>query len=491
MKRCTTPSCSITIPLRLEPWQREQLETDFAVARNIYNSLVQETQQRYKQMVRTRRWRATIAPGASPEERKRLWEQQKLLRQEFRLSEHDFHKDVAKYQHHFKNNIGSHTAQKLASRLWKAYEDLFFGKGEAVRFCRNDEFLSIEGKTNGTGIVYRDDCLLYGPKLRLRIPVVVRRNDAYQRDMLAKKVKYCRILRKWVRNKWKYYLQLILEGEPTIKVDVNTGELKHPLGIGRVGIDIGTQTVAIVSDNSAHLLELAPEVVGLHKELTRVQRAMDRSRRAMNPDAYNPDGTYIKGKSLQNKSRHYMKLAAKQRELHRKQADIRKQSHQRLANFVLSLGNEIYIEDMSFAGLQHRAKETKLRPNGKFASKKRFGKSLANKAPAMFVSILEQKASAAFSRVSKIDTRAARASQYNHLSQTYKKKKLSQRTNLMPDGRRVQRDLYSAFLIQCTNETHDGFIQALCNEKYNNFTVLHDAEIRRLRGTRTLSSMGV
>ena len=190
-------------------------------------------------------------------------------------------------------------------------------------------------------------------------------------------------------------------------------------------------------------------------------------------------------------SNRYKQLAGQLREIYRKQADVRKQSHQRLANFILSLGNNIYIEDMAFAHLQSRAKETKFRKNGAFASKKRFGKAIGSKAPAMFVSILEQKASANLAKVSKIDTRAARASQYNHLSQTYKKKKLSQRTNLMPDGRRIQRDLYSAFLIQCTNETHDGFTQALCNEKYDNFTVLHDAEIRRLRGAKTLRSMGV
>lgn len=79
-------------------------------------------------------------------------------------------------------------------------------------------------------------------------PVVVRNPNTqtgrYQQEALKCGVKYCRITRKWVRNKWKYYAQLVLEGYPPVKCDSN-GVMRHPVNQGRVGLDIGTQTLAI------------------------------------------------------------------------------------------------------------------------------------------------------------------------------------------------------------------------------------------------------
>ena len=68
-----------------------------------------------------------------------------------------------------------------------------------------------------------------------------------------------------------------------------------------------------------------------------------------------------------------------------KQADVRKYQHECLANYIISLGNNIFVEQMNFSGLQKRAKNTEKNNKGKFKRKKRFGKSLANRAPAMLL----------------------------------------------------------------------------------------------------------
>lgn len=143
MKRTTTESCILTLPLRPEKWQYDKLETDFRIGCQIYNCLRRETWNRYNQMIRTKRWKATLAQSESAEERKALFEQQKQLRKEYRLSEYAFHADVKKYQQHFSRNINSSVAQKLATSLWKAYEKLFFSNGNTVHFCRLDDFRSI------------------------------------------------------------------------------------------------------------------------------------------------------------------------------------------------------------------------------------------------------------------------------------------------------------------------------------------------------------
>ncbi|MFT5874279.1 MAG: hypothetical protein ACI8WT_003240, partial [Clostridium sp.] len=40
----------------------------------------------------------------------------------------------------------------------------------------------------------------------------------------------------------------------------------------------------------------------------------------------------------------------------RKQACVRKQSHEKLANRIIGLGDRILVESMSYSGLQKRAK---------------------------------------------------------------------------------------------------------------------------------------
>jgi len=82
----------------------------------------------------------------------------------------------------------------------------------------------------------------------------------------------------------------------------------------------------------------------------------------------------------------------------------------------------------------------------------------------------------------KVNTKEVKASQYNHLNGEYSKKKLSQRWNDL-DGMKVQRDLYSAFLIQHIADDHKSIEQEMCKEDFEKFMVLHDKEIERLRNT--------
>ena len=109
-----------------------------------------------------------------------------------------------------------------------------------------------------------------------------------------------------------------------------------------------------------------------------------------------------------------VKLAA----LQHRQAVIRKEQHTALANYLISLGDRFYVEDMDWPGLAHRAKKTEIsEKTGRFKRKKRFGKSIGNKAPATLILILTQKCqSLGLPGVVKVDTHDLKASQYNHLT---------------------------------------------------------------------------
>ena len=185
-----------------------------------------------------------------------------------------------------------------------------------------------------------------------------------------------------------------------------------------------------------------------------------------------------------------MKYQNQLKELYRKQADVRKYQHECLANYIISLGNNVYVEQMHFDVLQKKATKTEKNDSGKFKRKKRFGKSIANRAPAMLMVIINRKLSYYELELKEINTFKAKASQFNHMTGEYHKKPLSQRWNDF-NGMKIQRDLYSAFLIMNISDDLESFDIEKCNDRFGNFKMLHDKEILRLSNTATLSSMGI
>ena len=339
-------------------------------------------------------------------------------------------------------------------------------------------------------------------------PVTLRNPDTqtgwYQQEALKCGVKYCRIIRKWVSTKWKYYAQIVLEGYPPIKCD-NNGVAKHPIKQGRVGIDIGTQTIAFSGKDVCDLRVLAPaaraQAKSLVNEIAATLRAMDRSRRATNPKYYNPDGTIKRLKRQHGQkqrrewkySKRYYRLRAKLRNLYRKLADIRKMEHNILANELLAHGNEFVVEDMNYKALQKRSKETKINPKtGRAHTKKRFGKSLSRCAPATFISILSKKANRYGGTVIKVSTFETKASQFDHTDESYTKKKLSERMARLRNGDIVQRDLYSAFLLEHIDTESLQYNMETLNSAFPAFLEMHENTKRRLQavGSSLPASIG-
>ena len=400
---------------------------------------------------------------------------------------HSFVKDMQK---HFSCHIDSTNGQKIATKAWKAFAKYMSGEAKKVKFKSKGDILSFEGKTNKSGIIYSNGAVAIGTyNNKMIIPIIIKNYDKYAQLAIQSKVKYCRILRKYIRGKERYFVQLVLDGIPPLK--------KRALGTGVVGIDNGTSSMAVTSDNEVLLEDLAPGMENIDRKLFILNRKLDRSRRATNPDNYNNDGTIKKGKKTWVKSKNYEKLILKRRDLYRKQTVLREQSHNKLANKILSLGNEFRIEKVNYKGLQKRVKGTKVsEKTGKFKSKKRFGKSLGNRAPAKFIEILQRKLLYFEVKLKYINTAKVKASQFNHIDQTYVKKALSNRWNTVGENK-VQRDVYSSFLIKNTTDTLDNIDIELCNKTFDKFLKLHDEVInnikneKHLRNKRILKCFGI
>ena len=83
---------------------------------------------------------------------------------------------------------------------------------------------------------------------------------------------------------YRYFVQLVLEGIPLQKP-------KHPVGQDTIGADLGPSTIVLVPrEGEAGLSVFSEELAPDEKEIRRLQRKMERQRRAANPDNYDSSG---------------------------------------------------------------------------------------------------------------------------------------------------------------------------------------------------------
>ena len=129
---------------------------------------------------------------------------------------------------------------------------------------------------------------------------------------------------------------------------------------GKVGLDLNISNLAVVADNSSHLLPFADKVPSYEKEIKALQRKMQRSQRIHNPDNYEPDfekkvgnkivikkGKVRKGKKTWKNTGNYKKLRRKKAELERKKASYAKSQNRRMVNEVLRTGNQLWTEKVA------------------------------------------------------------------------------------------------------------------------------------------------
>jgi hypothetical protein len=196
---------------------------------------------------------------------------------------------------------------------------------------------------------------------------------------------------------------------------------------------VGPSTIAIVGDTKAELKQFCSEIVPKQNEKKKLQRKLDRQRRANNPQKYNENGTVRKGKKKWKKSNHYKKTNSEVAEIDRKLAAHRKSLHGKDINKIISMGTRIKTEKILYKSWQ-----------------KIYGKSVLLRAPSMFMSNLKRKAENAGGCFNDVPTHNTKLSQVCHICGKTVKKPLSERWHICC-GIEMQRDLYSAFLSKCVD----------------------------------------
>ena len=391
----------------------------------------------------------------------------------------------------FRHLVSSQQVQAEADRVWAGAEKCLFGSGKVLHYKKQDEILSISGKSNRNGAIFHPETMTVtwtGLELPIRLPK--KESDLqYISESLNGTVAYCEIQKKAFPSGWRYYVNLCIRGAAPAN--------GRTAGTGAMGIDPGTSTMAAVGEKAAFLEELAPDIVRYNREILDLQYHLERSRRTTNPGKYNPDGSINrKNRDRWIRSKAYRRNLQKLRCAYRKKAAYLKQDHEERANRFLAEAGVIYIEQMEYHALQKRSRQTvrkdtaseirkkdgTIRTVHKFRRKKRFGRSLNNRAPASFLTILKRKAAMLCVPVMEIQTRTYKASQYDHVTGTCTKTPLSQR-NKEISGHTVQRDLYSAFLIRNPDASLAHPDRKKCRDSFETFVTIHDNLISQMKAS--------
>jgi len=438
LARSKTTSFITELPLIVDSQQDAELLSRFQAARQLYNACLNEAMVRMDLLRNSDVYKtAKKISRDSPKERQKAFGE---ARKQYRYSDYDlqaYATRVSKQSKWIAEKVDAQAQQTLATRAFKASERVLFGRAKKVRYKVPSRFKSVEGKTNKQGIRWKDNQLVWG---KLELTPIIDWDNPVILHGLTVPVKYVRLLWREVNGKRRWYVQLVNEGVPYQKE-------KNFVSDGVVGLDLNIDNIAFVGDSQAGLLPFAEGVPTFEREIKVLQRQLERSRRANNPDNYHPDfegkrgrktiikkGKCKKGKSKWNNSKTYQKVARKKRELERRKAAYAKSKNRRVVNEILKHGKHIKTENVSVKGWQ-----------------KRYGKAISAKSPGFVQSELKRKAESAGGSFYKFSTQTTALSQ-THLNGERIKKKLSERVHHDRTGIVMHRDLFSAYLSRYVDE---------------------------------------
>ena len=436
-----TPTFLLELPLEVEAGQARRLRSHLEAGRQFYNAVLSEGQRRLRRMKADPAWGAAQAlPRTRPLERRAAFS---ALRQQYGFSDYAFQGFAKELRVSWlADHLDAVLAQTLATRAYRALNRVCVGQARRVRFkSRGRGLASLENKRNDTGLrfvlqtpeeghagylVWHDD----------QLGALIDWNDPVVKHGLDQPIKYARLIRRPAsspraqgadREGDRYFVQLALRGVPYQKP-------KHEVGKDTIGLDLGPASIAIVPrEAEARLDLLCAELRPDEQAIRRLQRQMDRQRRAANPEHYDEQGRVKKrgkGAARWKQSRGYQATRRRKASRERRLSAHRKSLHGRLVHQIVSVGNTILTEKISYQGWQ-----------------KQYGRSVGLRAPGMLIAHLRRTVASTGGTLIEVPTRSTKLSQYCHGCGQMVRKPLSQRWHQCPCGiGPVQRDLYSAFL---------------------------------------------
>lgn len=496
-----------TVRLKLELSQSEErfMAKCFFFMNTIHNRIVSHAQNRINALFRDADYmsarreygetgfakkKSDQLSSAQKKRKKQLSQLMKDKQIEYGLRQTDLERYAKILHAKYAKFVSSQQVQAEAKAVYSGVEKVLFGSGNRLHFKQVSQSDCIRQKcaTNGVRVIDWNTVRFMNHIYQTAgLPDTEYMKAVRAQTVLYADVVYTSLKRIEFSTGFHYYVIITLRGEAPEKIS----KCSHS---SRTGVDFGVSTIATASHNALNLEELAPESDRYGRQIRHLQNLVERSVRLHNPENYNPNGTAKKEKHHWKLTRRCRKLKRMIRILYRKQTAYVQSSHQRFINHLIQTSSEFILEPMEFAGLQKRAKNTErsdkvstvkakdgtVRRIHKFKRKKRCGHSIKNRSPGFMQAELKRKAEQYDIPYFEIHRNTYRASQLHHDTGEYIKPELSERFKVI-DGHEVQRDLYSAFLICCTDDSLTAPDFKTCSSSFPRFVEMHDILIENMK----------
>ena len=469
--------------LNIRPYQYHVINRSFKYAHIIYLRLLSLEKRKldeFDKIDKVIELRGKLKVVKDAKKKKAIQSVLSSFRKQCNLRRFDIINDVKEFYKPYKEYITSQMAQSIAKRVDASVSD--YVENLDVEFNVNRIVRSIESESTTNGIKFDGSNVIFKDML---LPIKVRKDSYFHKAIANCELKYIRLVKRIGKTKPYIIAQFIFKGDAIAKSNIKVGN-------GDVGIDIGTSTIAYCSNDDVKIEEFSKELVKTDEKISLINKQLDKIRRTNNPENFNDNGT-IKKKEERvpwKRTNHYKKLLQKLRYLKVKFTNQRKNLYEHQVNDLISKGNRFIIEPMDYAKLAKKEKETKKDENGRFLDKSRYGKSLLNHAPSTFIGILERKLGYFNIALEKVNSTTFKASQYDHVKDEYIKCDLDVRIKDI-GGHKVQRDLYSAFLLMNAADDLKETDKQKCSERFEKFLSLHEIEIQRLQSQKNISCIGI
>lgn len=479
----------VSIKIKPEPYQIDMLEKDYFKCNRLYNNATRYVLKQVKQIKKTRKYQNIVKLLKKDIERdfkKALYQEIKDFMIECKITKNDLEKYMrVGNKKAFCRSVNSDVLQTLAKELYKSVESSLF-RGTEIKYRKFGTTNTLSSKAKYRAIILNEDKKSFKYRKEVFKLKNIREKDYYLQEALENEIAICKIARKPIKNKYQYYLQIIFKGVPPKKVFK---------GKGVIGIDQGTSTIALYKNDLIDFVELAPNVRKYNKEIVKIQRKMENKKRLNNPDCYNENGTFKKGSKI-TRSKGYQKELFKLKDAYRRKTVYVRDLHNKLAKLIVSNCDTIVKETLNYKALQKRAKGKAVKQDKKttivnkkgevksiykYKRKKRFGKSLNNHSPGYLNAQILKRAIECDVKVVTVDMLEYKASQYNHLTGEYVKSELNERCKLIGSNK-VQRDLYSAFLL-CNYKNEKTIDRDKCFKEFDNFLKQQEELIKEVKDT--------
>jgi hypothetical protein len=211
MARKHTASFILELPLKTDPADERACAIILDAGRNIGNAVLGEGLHRLDLMRESRAYRAArkMSRGEprSPERKARANEFKRLF-EAFGFTGHALQKRAQERRDKcwIRDHLSGHVAQTAATRAFNAILQYAFGRRGRPKFRGRDRYNSFESKEARSTIIWRDGAVRIAGRV---IPAILDPASAWQSEALRAKTKYCRIIRRDIRGRERWYVQLV------------------------------------------------------------------------------------------------------------------------------------------------------------------------------------------------------------------------------------------------------------------------------------------